>query len=242
MAPVDFSVTVNKTILIAGGNSGIGLETVKLLHGRGTQLVCAGRSRENLGDLSDIDTLPFDAANDSPGLELPDQIHGAVYFPGTINLKPFHGLSDQDYRDDFEINLMGAVRFLRAALPSMKRTESASVVLFSTVAVQTGLAFHASIAAAKGAVEGLTRSLAAEWAPKIRVNSIAPSLTDTPLASRLLDSDAKASAAAERHPLKQVGSPGDVAELVAYLLGDSSKFMTGQVLKVDGGLSAVRTF
>ncbi|MFT5468448.1 MAG: 3-oxoacyl-[acyl-carrier protein] reductase [Verrucomicrobiales bacterium] len=233
---------MNQTVLIAGGGSGIGLETVKRLSGRGSQIICATRSPEKLSGQPDITTIPFNAEDPAPDLDLPDVLDGAVYFPGTISLKPFQTLKSDDFLRDLEVNFLGATRFLREALPSLKRSSSASVVLFSTVAVQTGLPFHASIAAAKGAVEGLTRSLAAEWAPKIRVNAIAPSLTNTPLAARLLGADAKIEAAGERHPLKKIGDPADIAELVDLLLSDASKFITGQILKVDGGLSSVRTF
>jgi NAD(P)-dependent dehydrogenase (short-subunit alcohol dehydrogenase family) len=157
-------------------------------------------------------------------------------------LKPFHRLTAEDFLNDFRVNCLGAVAALRSALPALKTAESASVVMFSTIAVAQGLSFHASIAAAKGAVEGLTLSLAAEFAPKIRVNAIAPSLTDTPLAGNLLNSDVKKEASAKRHPLQQVGDPEDVAQLVAFLLSDASRFFTGQILRPDGGLSSVRTF
>jgi NAD(P)-dependent dehydrogenase (short-subunit alcohol dehydrogenase family) len=131
---------------------------------------------------------------------------------------------------------------LRSALPALKAAGSASVVLFSTVAVAQGMPMHAGIAAAKGALEGLARSLAAEWAPAVRVNLVAPGLTDTPLAAPLLNADVKREAAAKRHPLQRVGAPDQVAELAAWLLGPGSAFMTGQVLRPDGGLSSVRTF
>ncbi|MEM7014232.1 MAG: SDR family oxidoreductase [Verrucomicrobiota bacterium] len=229
---------MSSTYLLAGGNSGIGLETRRLLVERGDRVVCAVR---NPGQLSDTETVQFDAEVADRPLETPDVLDGVVYFPGTINLKPFGGLKDADFQRDFEVNLLGAVRFLRAALPSLKRAESASVVLFSTVAVQTGLPFHASIAAAKGAVEGLTRSLAAELAPKIRVNSIAPSLTDTPLASRLLDNESKTEAARQRHPLKRVGTANEIAKLVTYLLSEDSRFVTGQIFNADGGLSSIKS-
>jgi NAD(P)-dependent dehydrogenase (short-subunit alcohol dehydrogenase family) len=148
----------------------------------------------------------------------------------------------EDFQRDLQVNLFGAIAALQSALPALKASGNASVVLFSTVAVAQGMPMHASIAAAKGAVEALARSLAAEWAPTIRVNVIAPSLTDTPLAGALLNSDLKKEAAAKRHPLQQVGRSEDIAALVAHLLSGHARFMTGQVLHVDGGLSAVRTF
>ena len=229
-----------KTILLIGGNSGIGLATARLLQAQGNFLVAAARSPGPLAALG-IPVQPFDALDPSP-LELPPVLDGFVYFPGSISLKPFHRLTPDDFLNDFRINCLGAVAALQTALPALKAAESASVVMFSTIAVAQGLSFHASIAAAKGAVEGLTLSLAAELAPKIRVNAIAPSLTDTPLAGNLLNSDVKKEAATKRHPLQQVGDPEDVAQLVAFLLSDASRFFTGQILRPDGGLSSVRTF
>lgn len=229
-----------KNILLIGGNSGIGLATAKLLHASGYSLVAAARQAGPLAEMS-IPVQPFDAA--APALnDLPPVLDGLVYFPGSITLKPFHRVTSEDFIKDFQTNCLGAAAAIQAALPSLKAAPSASIVLFSTIAVAQGMAFHASIAAAKGAVEGLTRSLAAELAPKIRVNAIAPSLTDTPLANTLLNSDPKREAAAKRHPLQQVGRPEDVAKLAAFLLSDDSAFITGQILRPDGGLSSVRTF
>jgi NAD(P)-dependent dehydrogenase (short-subunit alcohol dehydrogenase family) len=173
---------------------------------------------------------------------LPASLDGLIYFPGTITLKPFHRLTPADFLNDFQVNCLGAAHVIQQALPALKSAPAASIVLFSTIAVAQGMAFHASIAAAKAAVEGLTKSLAAELAPKIRVNAIAPSLTDTPLASLLLGNETKREAAAKRHPLQTVGKPDDIAQLVAFLLSSASSFLTGQILRPDGGLSSVRTF
>jgi NAD(P)-dependent dehydrogenase (short-subunit alcohol dehydrogenase family) len=151
-------------------------------------------------------------------------------------------LTAEDFLNDLRINCLGAVTAIQAALPALKKSGNASIVLFSTVAVAQGMPFHASIAAAKGALEGLAKSLAAELAPSIRVNVIAPSLTDTPLAAPLLNSDAKREAAAKRHPLQRVGSAEEVAELVSFLLSDASKSMSGQIFRPDGGLSSIRLF
>ena len=200
----------------------------------------ACRSPEKLADLG-IEAQSFDAAAPGP-LTWPERLDGFVYFPGSISLKPFHRLTAEDFQRDLQVNLFGAIAALQSALPALKASGNASVVLFSTVAVAQGMPMHASISAAKGAVEGLAKSLAAEWAPTIRVNVIAPSLTDTPLAGALLNSDLKKEAAAKRHPLQQVGRSEDMATLVAHLLSGHARFMTGQVLHVDGGLSSVRTF
>lgn len=231
---------MSRTHLLLGGNSGLGLATARRLLAEKHSVLAAARNPGPLAGLG-IPVQPFDALQPGP-LELPTSLDGLVYFPGSITLKPFHRLTAEDFLRDYQINVLGAVHAIQAALPALKAAPSASIILFSTVAVAQGMPFHASISAAKAAVEGLARSLAAELAPKIRVNVIAPSLTDTPLASPLLNTDAKREAAAKRHPLQQVGNPDDVAELCAFLLSDASRFMTGQVLRPDGGLSSVRTF
>ncbi len=229
-----------RTHLLIGGNSGIGLATAHLLRSQGDSLVVAARNPGPFAE-SDIPVQPFEATSPAP-LALPQVLDGLVYFPGSITLKPFHRLTTADFLHDLHVNLLGAVSAIQSALPALKAAPSASVILFSSVAVAQGMPFHASIAAAKGAVEGLALSLAAELAPKIRVNVIAPSLTDTPLAGNLLNSDAKREASAKRHPLQQLGTPDDVAALAAFLLSDASRFITGQVLRPDGGLSSIRTF
>ena len=229
-----------RTILLIGGNSGIGLATARQLLAQGDTVLAAARSPGPLEEIG-VTVQAFDALN--PGsLDLPPVLDGIIYFPGSITLKPFHLLTAADFLNDYQVNCLGAVAALQAALPSLKAAASASVVLFSTVAVAQGLPFHASIAAAKGAVEGLILSLASELAPKIRVNGIAPSLTDTPLAGTLLNSEAKKEASAKRHPLQLIGDAEDIARLAVFLLGPESKFMTGQILRLDGGLSSVRTF
>lgn len=231
---------MSRNILLIGGNTGIGLATARLLVANGNSVIAAARHTESLAELG-IPVQPFDALAPTP-LDLPPALDGLVYFPGSINLKPFHRLSIEDFLTDFHINCLGAMAAIQSALPALKAAPAASIVLFSTIAVAQGMPFHASIAAAKGAVEGMARSLAAEFAPKIRVNVIAPSLTDTPLASPLLNTDAKRDAAAKRHPLQRVGDPDQTAKLVSYLLSDDSSFLTGQTLRPDGGLSTVRVF
>jgi 3-oxoacyl-[acyl-carrier protein] reductase len=231
---------MSQHIAVIGGTSGIGRAAVARLQAAGHQLHVACRAPEKLADLG-IVAQSFDAASPGP-LAWPERLDGFVYFPGSISLKPFHRLTPEDFQRDLQVNLFGAIAALQSALPALKASGDASVVLFSTVAVAQGMPMHASIAAAKGAVEAFARSLAAEWAPAIRVNVIAPSLTDTPLAGALLNSDLKKEAAAKRHPLQQVGRAEDLAALVVHLLSPQARFMTGQVLRVDGGLSAVRTF
>lgn len=230
-------------VVIAGGSKGIGLELVKLLEPQSGRIDVWSRSADQLPASSIIRHAACDFADpDSVLPELPEEIQAAVYCPGTINLRSFRSLQVADFRQDFEVNLMGAVRFLQACQPRLKgrNGEPASVLLFSTVAVQQGMPMHASIAAAKGAVEGLVRSLAAEWAPKIRVNAIAPALTDTPLAARLLSSPEKREAMAARYPLKRIGAAADLAAAARFLISDESRWITGQVIGVDGGMSSCR--
>jgi NAD(P)-dependent dehydrogenase (short-subunit alcohol dehydrogenase family) len=148
-------------------------------------------------------------------------------------------LKVKDFEKDMQINVYGAIKTIKALLPKLNKNDS-SIVMFSTVAVQQGMPFHASVAAAKGAVEGLTRSLAAEFAPGIRVNCIAPSLTDTPMAARLLGNDARREASEQRHPLKRIGSPADIAGMATVLLSPESSWMSGQIIGIDGGMSALR--
>lgn len=231
-----------KNILLIGAGSGIGLATAEAALAAGHRVKATARKPEALAALG-IPVLPFEA--EEPALDevlLAEPLDGLVYFPGTIQLKPFARLTADDFRRDLEVNLLGAVAAIQMALPALKRSGDASIVLFSTVAVAQGMAFHASVAAAKGAVEGLARALAAELAPGIRVNVIAPSLTDTPLAAMLLNGEAKREAAAKRHPLQRVGSAGEVAELVLFLLSDAARSMSGQILRPDGGISSLRLF
>lgn len=226
-----------KQFLVVGGTKGIGLATTQALVKQGHKVYVWARNPINI---EGAEVIANDATGDLELGGLPEVLDGVVYCPGSINLKPFHRLSADDFARDWQLNVMGAVATLQAVMPRLKASEHASVVLFSTVAVSLGMPFHASIASAKGAVEGLTKSLAAEWAPKIRVNAIAPSLTQTPLAEKLLANDEKIEAAAKRHPLQTIGSPENVAAMVAFLLGDDSKWITGQVMHVDGGLSSVK--
>ncbi|MBS0011178.1 MAG: SDR family oxidoreductase [Bacteroidales bacterium] len=224
-----------KNILIAGASSSIGKKIVESLHSE-ANLITLSRS----GPEGSANHYITDYENDIfPDIDV--ELDGLVYCPGTINLKPFRNLKPGNFREDFEINLVGAVKVINRYIDKLLKSQSASVVLFSSVAAGSGMPFHASIASSKAAIEGLTRSLAAEFAGKIRFNAVAPSLTDTPLAERLLRTDAQREASAARHPMKRIGSPGDIASVVSFLLSDESSWMTGQILKVDGGLSTLIT-
>ena len=173
--------------------------------------------------------------------ELPDTLHGLVYTPGTINLKPFTALKPEDFLADFQLNVLGAIQVIKAALKPLRNAKGSSVVMFSTVAVQVGLNYHTSIATAKGALEGFGRSLAAELASKqVRVNLVAPSLTDTPLAESFWLPKKNKEASRRRHPIGRYGQPEDIAQAAVFLLSDDSSWVTGQVLHVDGGLSTLK--
>ncbi len=229
-----------KNILIIGTTSGIGRSLAEKLVEQGHNVYSASRSlNSNIDGIINHQTI--DATNENEVLVMPDKLDGLVYCPGSINLKPFHRISVQEFTYEWQLNCLGAIKIIQYALPALKKSSQASVVLFSTVAVKTGMPFHSSIAMAKGAIEGLALALAAEYAPQIRVNVIAPSLTDTPLAEKLLSTDEKRAAAAQRHPLKITGTAKQLAASAAFLLSDDASFITGQILGVDGGMSSLKT-
>ncbi|MEM9687479.1 MAG: SDR family oxidoreductase [Bacteroidota bacterium] len=226
-----------KNILLIGGSYGIGNEIVKQLAANNTIYV-ASRTYQNLDP--HVHHIPFDVTSDDLDEEkLPESLDGLVYCPGSINLKPFKMLTVDSFENDLKINFVSMIKVLKKVLPMM--ADKASIVLFSTVAVTVGMPFHTTVAAAKGAVEGFARSLAAEYAPKLRVNVVAPSLAQTPLAARLLNNDAKKEKMAARHPLKRVGTAKDIANTAVFLLSDSASWITGQVIGVDGGISTLHS-
>ena len=230
-----------KNFVVCGGSHGIGLGIVKRLQGTNGSVTVISRTLGGLGELSGVAHVQADVTVDEiDSSDLPDVVHGLVFCPGSINLGPVRGLKPDALVKDFELNVIGAISMVQKMLPAMKSADASSVVLFSTVAVAQGLPMHTSVAAVKGAIEGVTRSLAAELAPTIRVNCIAPSLTDTPLAEKFLSSDQKRAAMAQRHPLKRVGSVDDIASMSAFLLSDEATWISGQVIGVDGGMSTLR--
>lgn len=237
-------MTDPKNFVVVGGSSGIGFELTRRLSDEGHQVSVFSRSSGQMTELPGVRHIAFDATQDEfPSDGLPEKLSGLAYCPGSIRLRPFARLTAEEFLEDYRLNLLGAVAVIKGCLNSLKKADpTAAIVLFSTVAVGTGMPFHASIASAKGAVEGLTRSLAAEFAPRIRVNAIAPSLTDTPLAEALLADEGKRKAAADRHPLKRIGTPRELADVAHFLLNDASAWLTGQIISVDGGMGAVRTF
>ncbi|QYA26269.1 SDR family oxidoreductase [Gramella sp. MT6] len=229
---------MKKNILLIGGSTGIGLQISELLSSD-HNIIVASRNTGNL-DTEKVTHLDFDVLKDNiEDLDLPDQIDGLVYCPGSIELKPFKMIKPENFEKEMQLNFFGLVRSVQGVLDKLKKSPQASLVFFSTVAVKVGMPFHTNVAAAKGAIEGFAKSLAAEYAPNFRVNVIAPSLTDTPLAEKLLSNDDKREKMNKRHPLKRVGEAKDIANLAAFLLSDNSGWITGQTLGVDGGLSTI---
>ncbi len=227
-----------KNILIIGASSGIGHALAKQLESQGATLFTASRTAPE-GITSTHTEL--DVTGEIDNLQIPDELHGLVYCAGSINLKPFARLKIQDFENDFQINVLGAVKVIQHSLKALKKADTSSIVLFSTVASKVGMNFHASIATAKSAVEGLAQSLAAELASQnTRVNVLAPSLTDTPLAKSLLSTEDKKEASNKRHPLGRVGTAEDLASAAAFLLSDESTWITGQILGVDGGMGKIK--
>lgn len=227
-----------KNILLIGGSYGIGLAIAKEIQA-GNNVFVASRTNENLDDLN-VNYIPFDALTDTLDLsKLPAVIDGLVYCPGSINLRPFRGLKPEAFENDLQINFISLVKVIQSILPNLTASEQSSIVLFSSVAASMGMPFHTSVAASKGAIEGFAKALAAEYAPKIRVNVIAPSLTDTPLADKFLNNETKQEKSAERHPLKRFGKPDDIAQMASFLLSDKSSWISGQTFNVDGGMSTL---
>ena len=227
---------MKKNILLIGGSYGIGLAVAKQLQERHS-LYIASRTKDGLHDINGTH-IPFDVLTDTLDTSLlPDKIDGFVYCPGSIDLKPFKMLNLETFEADMQLNFFGLIKVLKTVIPNL--AEGASMVFFSTVAVSIGMPFHTSVAASKGAIEGFAKAMAAEYAPKLRVNVVAPSLTATPLAKRLLNNDRKKEAMAQRHPLKRIGPPEDIANMVTFLLDSKSDWMTGQVINIDGGMSTL---
>ena len=226
---------MQKRFVVVGGSKGIGAALARSLDSDGNEVIVISRTSPESGTF-----VEYDVTSSEPFPAIDGPIDGIAYCPGTINLRPFHRFSRAEFQHDLDVNLFGAIDAIQALLPNLKQSTSPSIVLFSTVAVQTGMGFHASIAAAKGAVEGLTRSLAAELAPQIRVNCIAPSLTDTPLASKLISTPEKRESLGSRNPLNKIGTAEEVARMAKFLLCDESTWITGQVIHVDGGMGSLK--
>ena len=225
-----------KKIIIIGGSKGIGKAITENLL-KDHQVVNISRTSPNFQH-ANLSHFTCDVlTGDLPEIEAAD---GLIYCPGSINLKPFNRLSVEDFKTDFEINVIGAVKCLQAYTKALAKSESASVVLFSTVATKLGMPFHASVATAKSAVEGLTKSVAADLAPKIRVNAIAPTITDTELAAKFLRNERMIESTIQRHPLKKYLEPSEVAAMAEYLISDVSKSISGQIFNLDCGIVSLK--
>lgn len=232
-------VEEKKTYFVLGGSSGIGLQVVKSLKSAGHQVIASYNQTPLVMD--GVETHQIDV-NTAFNLDfIPEQLDGFVYTPGSINLKPFRRVEAQDILSDVQLHIIGFTRALQQLLPKLKKAQSPSVVTYSSVAAGIGFNFHSLVGISKGAMEGLVKSLAAELAPSIRVNAIAPSLTDTPLATKLLNTDSKMEANAKRHPMQRIGSVEDIANATCFLLSEASSWVTGQIWSVDGGVSSIRS-
>lgn len=229
-----------KNILLIGGSYGIVLAIAKELQYE-NKVFIASRTNEEIAEMN-VTHIPFDATIDTLDTsKLPEVIDGLVYCPGSINLRPFRGLKPEAFEHDLQINFISLVKVIQSVLPNLTASNQSSIVLFSSVAASMGMPFHTSVAAAKGAIEGFAKALAAEYAPKVRVNVIAPSLTDTPLAEKFLSNEEKKEKSAQRHPLKRVGTSDDMAQMASFLLSEKSSWISGQIFHVDGGMSTLLT-
>ena len=230
---------MTKNILIIGGNSDIGLEINNLAKAEGHSVY--GTSRDETTSSNYDNFIHLDPNQSLDALDnIPEDIHGLVYCPGTINLKSLQRLTLEDVKAEMEVNFYGAFNVIRKVLPNLKKNDGASVVLFSTVAANTGMPMHSSIAASKSALEGFAISLAAELAPRVAINCVAPSIVDTKLASHILSTDERKEASAQRHPLKSIGTSKSIATSAYFLLSAKENWITGQVISADGGLSTLK--
>jgi 3-oxoacyl-[acyl-carrier protein] reductase len=225
-----------KTIVVIGGSKGIGNSLVTKLVSY-CKVINISRTPP-VYTHANLKHYSCDILSD----ELPEIVmaDGLVYCPGSINLKPISKLSIDDFKNDFEINVLGAVKTIQKYLPALKNGNSPSIVLFSSVAAKLGMPFHASIATAKSGVEGLVKSLGAELAPTIRVNAIAPTITNTQLASKLLRNDKMVENITERHPLKKFLNPDEVADMAEFLLSEKTASISGQIFEMDCGIGSFK--
>ncbi|WP_339654104.1 SDR family oxidoreductase [uncultured Maribacter sp.] len=221
-----------KTIIVIGGSKGIGKSIVNIML-EDHRVINISRTPPQTQHANLVHYKCDILADELPDLDNADSL---VYCPGSINLKPVSRLSLDDFRADFEINVLGAVKSIQKYLPQIKKGDNPSILLFSTVASKLGMPFHASIATSKSGVEGLVKSLGAELAPTVRVNAIAPTVTETQLASKLLRNEKMIENITERHPLKKFLNPEEVASTAAFLLSDKAASFSGQIFEMDCGI------
>ncbi|WP_366184476.1 SDR family oxidoreductase [Flavobacterium ovatum] len=221
-----------KNILIIGGSKGIG-NAILQQQLQSNKVINISRTAPEITN-TNLTHFSADISKD----ELPEieNIDSIIYCPGTINLKPITGLSLDDFRHDFEVNVIGAIKTIQKYLPVLKKGNKPSILLFSTVAVKLGMPYHASVAASKAAIEGLVKSLGAELAPTIRVNAIAPTITDTTLAANILRNDRMKENMVERHPMKGYLNTEEVASMANFLISDQAQSMSGQIIPMDYGI------
>lgn len=227
--------------LIIGASSGIGKKLSEQLFKSGHHVFGTYCKNETHSDNPFMQFHQLNVLDENIIFDfLPETLNGVIYCPGSINLRPFERIKPADFINDYNLQVVGAIKTIQAVAPKLKNSDNAAIILFSTVAVQMGLPFHSQVASSKGAIEGLTKALAAEYAPKIRINCIAPSLTDTPLAATFLNNEDKRYSNAQRHPLKRVGTAEDIAYMAEFLLSDKASWITGQIIHIDGGISSLK--
>jgi 3-oxoacyl-[acyl-carrier protein] reductase len=222
-----------KNIVIIGGSKGIGFEILKQQLANNNQVFNISR---NAPEVSSPNLKHFELNVLTDTLPDIENIDTLIYCPGSINLKPIGSLSIDDFRNDFDINVIGAVKSIQKYLPTLKKGNNPSIVLFSTVAVKLGMPYHASVATAKAGVEGLVKSLGAELASVVRVNAIAPTITETTLAANILRNDRMKENMVERHPMKNYLKPEEVANMANFLISENAKSISGQIFEMDYGL------
>lgn len=224
--------------LIIGGSSAVGSTIVNDLISNGHKVIASYFSTPIKLKHPKLTTFKWDVKSSWREEFIQDEeIDGFVYCPGAINLKPFHRSKLEDFQDDLDLQVFGVIRALQGVLKNLKKSRSASIVLISSIAVQRGFSFHSVIGVSKGAIEGLVKNLAAELAPQIRVNGVAPSIVDSQMSTRLLNTEEKRTMIASKHPLKRIGRPEDIGNTVSFLLSKDSSWITGQIMQVDGGKS-----
>ena len=226
-----------RNILIVGGTKGIGKAIVDELIDN-SKVICMSR---NITDFTHDNYTHFQI--DSTKDDFPDieNIDTLIYCPGSINLKPISTLSIENFREDFELNVIGAVKAIKKYLPVIKKGENPSILLFSTVATKLGMPYHASVSASKSAIDGIVKTLGAELAPKIRVNAIAPTITNTELASKILRNEKVVENMIERHPLKKILSAKEVSKMAKFLISNDASSISGQIINMDAGIVSFKS-